>query len=266
MAAWTEGARLDRIPVWSLPGLVFGIIGVGFLFTFYDIFDINVSFIQICTQIVPNCTPPSSASYIGLAVLLNLVGCAIGTLVLSPLADRAGRRDLLLVTMVITGLGSVLTAVVDNYAWFVAARTITGVGIGADLWLGLWLTTPATPLPMGLPFAIAGPGFEYGWRIMYLIGGALALIGVLLRFQLPESARWLIARGQLQQAATVIDTMEHRASARVSLAPVERPVVVCVGDLRTLPYTVILGDPMSLGRSRLDPESMARAAALRGEA
>ena len=276
-------ARLDRIPVWSLPSLFIGIIGVGFLFTFYDIFDINVSFIQTCTQIVPNCTPPSAASYIGLPVLLNLVGYVIGTLVLSSLADRAGRRDLLLVTMVITGLGSVLTAVVGNYAWFVAARTITGIGIGADLaivntyinemaprhgrarytaliflfsalgavlgiWLGLWLTTPATPLPMGLPFAVAGPGFEYGWRIMYLIGGALALIGVLLRFQLPESARWLIARGGLQQAAAVIDMMEHRASVRISLAPVERPVVARIGDLQTMPYTVILGDPMYLGR------------------
>ena len=161
-------------------------------------------------------------------------------------------------TMIITGLGSVLTAVVDNYAWFVAARTITGIGIGADLaivntyinemaprhgrarytaliflfsalgavlgiLLGLWLTTPATPLPMGLPFAIAGPGFEYGWRIMYLIGGALALIGVLLCFQLPESARWLIARGRLQQAAAVIDMMEHRASAAYRWRPLSAP-------------------------------------------
>ena len=161
-------------------------------------------------------------------------------------------------TMLITGLGSVLTAVVDNYAWFVAARTITGIGIGADLaivntyinemaprhgrarytaliflfsalgavlgiLLGLWLTTPATPLPMGLPFAIAGPGFEYGWRIMYLIGGALALIGVLLCFQLPESARWLIARGRLQQAAAVIDMMEHRASAAYRWRPLSAP-------------------------------------------
>jgi MFS transporter, putative metabolite:H+ symporter len=67
-------ARLDRIPIWSLPGLFIGIIGVGFLFTFYDIFDINVSFIQTCTQIVPHCTPPSAANYIGLPVLLNLVG------------------------------------------------------------------------------------------------------------------------------------------------------------------------------------------------
>ena len=63
-------ARLDHIPVWSLPGLFIRIIGVGFLFTFYDIFDINVSFIQTCTQIVPNCTPHSAANYIGLPVLL----------------------------------------------------------------------------------------------------------------------------------------------------------------------------------------------------
>ena len=244
-------ARLDRIPIWSLPGLFIGIIGVGFLFTFYDIFDINVSFIQTCTQIVPHCTPPSAANYIGLPVLLNLVGYVIGTLILGPLADRAGRRDLLLVTMVITGIGSVITGVVNNYAWFIVARTITGVGIGADfaivntyinemaprqgrarytalifffsalgavlgIWLGLWLTTPATPLPLGLPFAVASPDFEYGWRVMYLIGGLLALVGVLLRFQLPELARWLIARGRLAAAVEVIETMERRASRRVS--------------------------------------------------
>jgi putative MFS transporter len=102
-------ARLDRIPTWSLPYLYIGIIGAGFLFTFFDIFDINVSFIQTCVQIVPGCTPETSANYLGLPVLLNLVGYVIGTLILSPLADRFGRRDMLLVTMVITGLGSLYT-------------------------------------------------------------------------------------------------------------------------------------------------------------
>ena len=275
-------ARLDRIPIWSLPGLFIGIIGVGFLFTFYDIFDINVSFIQTCTQIVPHCTPPSAANYIGLPVLLNLVGYVVGTLILGPLADRAGRRDLLLVTMVITGIGSIIMAVVDSYAWFIVARAITGIGIGADLaivntyinemaprqgrarytalifffsalgavlgiWLGLWLTTPATPLPLGLPFAVAGPDFEYGWRVMYLVGGLLALVGVLLRFQLPESARWLIARGRLEAATAVIQTMEHRASRRVVLSPVQRPAVVRI-DQEKLPYSAILGDPVYRGR------------------
>ena len=73
------------------------------LFTFYDIFDIDVAFIQACTEIIPRCTPPAVAHYIGLPVLFNRVGYVIGTLISSPLAGRAGRRGLLLVTMVITG-------------------------------------------------------------------------------------------------------------------------------------------------------------------
>src|SRR5213593_2721381 len=83
-------ARLDRIPIWSLSYLFIGIIGIGFLFTFFDIFDINVSFIQTCTQIVTGCTPLNAASYLGLPVLLNLVGYVIGALFISPFADRFG--------------------------------------------------------------------------------------------------------------------------------------------------------------------------------
>jgi MFS transporter, putative metabolite:H+ symporter len=278
-------ARLDRLSVWSLPRLFIGIIGTGFLFTFYDIFDINVSFIQTCVAIVPNCEPETAAQHLGLPVLLNLVGYVIGTLMLSPLADRAGRRELLLVTMVISGVGSALTALVSNYSWFVVARTITGIGIGADLaivstyinemaprqerarytslifffsalgavagiWLGLWLTTPPTPLPLGLPFALAGPNFQYGWRIMYAIGGLLAVIGILLRFQLPESPRWLITRGRVEEADQVVRMMEAIAESRGPLRAVERAPAVSVAPA-VLPYAAILRDPTYLRRTFL---------------
>src|SRR6266571_3382009 len=139
-------ARQDRIPAWSFPYLFIAIIGVGFLFTFFDIFDINVSFIQTCTQIVTGClpgpppgltsAPPGlvlASDKLGLPVLLNLVGYVIGALILSPLADRFGRRDILLVTLVITGLGSLYTAFVGDYTNFIIARIITGIGVGADL-------------------------------------------------------------------------------------------------------------------------------------
>jgi len=76
-------ARQDRIMVWALPAAAFVVIGVGFMFTFYDIFDINVSFIQTCTQIVPGCTPAVASQSIGIPVLLNLVGYVIGALGLS---------------------------------------------------------------------------------------------------------------------------------------------------------------------------------------
>ena len=252
-------ARLDRIPTWALPRLFALIIGIGFLFTFYDIFDINVSFIQTCHALVPGCTPARSNDYIGLPVLFNLVGYVLGTLVLSPLSDRLGRRKLLLTTMTLCGIGSALTAVAHAYTTFVAARAFTGVGIGADLavvntyigelaprdgrarytamifvysavgavlgiWIGLWLTMPATPLPLGLPFALAGGAFDYGWRIMYLVGASLAGIGVLLRLWLPESPRWLLARGRFGEADRMITDMEARAHAINPLPPVPQQI------------------------------------------
>lgn len=277
-------ARIDRIPIWALPSLFAGVIGIGFLFTFYDIFDINVSFIQTCMELVKGCTPPTSAEYIGPPVLLNLAGYVVGTLFFSPLADRAGRRDLLLVTMLVTGIGSILTALVTSYMWFNVARLITGIGIGADLaivntyigemapkgararytamififsalgavlgiWVGLWLTTPATPLPLGLPFALASKGFDYGWRVMYLIGGVLALVGVLLRFQLPESPRWLVSRGRLEEAEAVVAEMEARASAMGPLPAVDPASVVEPKTEERMPYSAIFSSPVYRSRT-----------------
>lgn len=267
-------ARIDRIPNWALPKLFAFIIGIGFLFTFYDIFDVNVSFIQTCSALVAGCTPMKSAEYIGLPVLLNLLGYVVGTLVLSPLSDRMGRRDLLLITMILTGLGSALTAVVQSYDQFIWARILTGIGIGADLaivntyiaelappggrarytsmiyifsaigallgvWVGLWLTTPATPLPFGLPFAVASAGFTYGWRVMYAIGAVLALIGVLMRFQLPESPRWLVSKKRYDEANQVITEMETRAHAIFPLPPVPEVIPPPPPVEQSMPFSAI---------------------------
>ena len=297
-------ARLDRITVWALPLLFLFTIGLGFLFTFYDIFDINVSFIQTCTQIVPKCLaapPPGATSLppgfveasdkLGLPVLWNLIGYVIGALSLGPLADRFGRRNMLLLTLLITGLGSLYTAFASDYLTFIIARTITGVGIGADLaivntyinevapqggrakytsfifinsalgaflgiWLGLILTTPQAPFPLGLPFAQVivdpktGVFLGNGWKIMYIVGAALALIGILLRVQLPESPRWLATRGRLKEADTVVRDMEQRASRKHPLAPVGADVPMPTREPRA-GYIEILTNPLYLSRTVL---------------
>jgi MFS transporter, putative metabolite:H+ symporter len=242
-------SRLERLDVWSLSYLYIGIIGLGFLFTFYDIFDINVSFIQSCVDLKSGCTPHNALGALKLPLLLNLAGYVIGTLALSPVADRIGRRNMLMFTMLITGLGALWSALAADYTQFVLARIVTGVGIGADLaivntyigevaptngrakftsliffmsslgaflgvWVGLVLTTESAPWPEGLSWAQAGPGFEDGWRWTYAIGALLALVAILLRFELPESPRWLLSRGRTQEADAVVTEMELRAAKR----------------------------------------------------
>jgi putative MFS transporter len=246
-------ARLDRLDVWAMPFLFIGIIGLGFLFTFYDVFDINVSFIQTCVALKPGCTPANALGTLRVPVALNLAGYVLGTLALSPLSDRIGRRNMLLVTMVLTGLGSLWTALAPDYINFVLARVLTGMAVGADLaivntyvgevaprrnrakwisvifvnsslgallgiWLGLFLTTPPAPWPNGLSFAQAGPGFTDGWRWMYAVGALLALVAIVLRVQLPESPRWLVGQNRIEEADEVVAEMEQRASRNGPLA------------------------------------------------
>jgi MFS family permease len=283
----TIAARVERIDVWALSYLFIGIIGTGFLFTFYDIFDINVSFVQTCVQIKPGCTPEKALDALTVPVVLNLAGYVIGTLVLSPIADTIGRRNMLLITMLITGAGSLYNALAPGYDNFVIARVITGIGIGADLaivntylgevaprrgrarytaviftmsalgaffgvWGGLLLTTESGHWPLGLPFALAGPSFENGWRWMYGIGALLALIAILLRFELPESPRWLAGRGRLEEADAVVTAMETRASRHGPLAepvPVDEEAAQPVKRMPALStYRELFTDPRYVRR------------------
>jgi putative MFS transporter len=279
-------ARQDRIPVWALSRLFIGVIGLGFLFTLYDIGDINVSFVQTCVEIVSGCQAQTASHYLGLPVLLNLLGYVIGALFLSPLADRYGRRDLMVMTMVITGLGSLYTVFVGDYTNFIIARVITGIGVGADLalvntyinevapnqgrgkyttlifmlgqvgavlgiWLGLLLATPAEPFPFGLPFALASASFSEGWRVVYGVGASLAILGLMLRFNLPESPRWLISQGRITEAEFVVSNMEKLALTRIAeLPPVSQELPVRI-VARNTGYSEIFGNSLYLKRTVL---------------
>jgi len=248
-------ARMDRIPMWSLSYIFIGILGLGFLFTFYDIFDINVSFVQTAITLF-HASGPEIPTLLGPIVLLNLIGYIIGALLLSPVSDMMGRRKMLMITMLITGIGSLYNALANDYINFLIARTITGIGVGADLaivntyigevapinargkytalvflfstlgstlgiWLGLYLTTPPAPFPFGLPFAVGNSGYfaVNGWRIMYYIGALLALISLLLRVSLPESPRWLITKGKIEEAEKIVEMMEAKASKKLGKLP-----------------------------------------------
>ncbi|QIW23568.1 MFS transporter [Sulfolobus sp. S-194] len=277
-------ARLDRLPTWAFNYILLGIIGVGELFTFFDIFNINVSFVQTAVTLF-HVSPAQAAPLLGPVVLGNLAGYVVGSLLLSPIADRIGRRDMLMITMLIMGLSSLYNAFAPNYINFLIARTLTGIGVGADLaivntyvsevspisyrskyvsaififstvggflaiWLGLLFTTPPAPFPQGLPIALGGSGFfaVNGWRIMYIIGATLALVGLALRFRLPESPRWLESKGRISEAEMIVNLMEEKVTSKGYKLPSLPSLIPVYKSSKSVPYSEIFTNSSYLKR------------------
>jgi putative MFS transporter len=250
-------ARLDRIPIWSLPGSYLVIIGIGYFFTFYDIADIGYGMPAISKQF-----HLSGSDITFVALSIGLIGYAFGSIVIGGLSDRFGRLRILLLTMGLTGLGSFLDASANGVVTLSIWRFLTGMGVGADLnlvstYLGEMapaarrgrianvtflvgiLGQAVTPL---VALALV-PRFVIGWRLLFIIGGVIATIGLVARFQLPESPRWLALHGRVGEAEEIVGRMERAAVAKgVSLpepreeAALAARTTVSFGDLLVQPY------------------------------
>ena len=74
-----------------------------------------------------------SGAQIGLLLSAGLFGMAAGSIFLAPLADKIGRRLLILVCLVIAGLSMLGCALVQSHGMLAALRFITGIGVGGIL-------------------------------------------------------------------------------------------------------------------------------------
>ncbi len=135
----------------------------------------------------------------------GLVGIMIGALLFGPLADRIGRRPVLIVCTVLFGICSLLTARADSLASLLVYRLITGLGLGGALPNAIALTaeyapkrlraTAVTAMFCGFSIGAAAGGFvaaglisRYGWQSVFIAGGVTPLlVAVLLMALLPES-------------------------------------------------------------------------------
>jgi MFS family permease len=246
-------ARLDRLPRHAVSYAATGITGLALFVVFFCNFDMNVSFIQTCTALQPGCSPETAQAFLALPVCLFLVGYFVGCLVVAPRSDRAGRRPVMVAAVLFAAVGSLLTAVAGGYVLFVTARAVTGVAMGAMLSVGntyigevapararatytartfvlcafgatcgiaagLLLCTPAAPFPEGLPIALGG-ALSGGWRVVYGIAAAVAVASVIALTWLPESPRWLIEHGRLEDADRIVTALERRAMRRGGQLP-----------------------------------------------
>lgn len=144
----------------------------------------------------------------------GLFGLMIGALLLSPLADRVGRKRVIVASAVAFGFATLATLLAGNVEELMVVRFITGLGLGGALPNAPAMTAEFSPMRRratmvmtmfcgfsagaavgGLIAAALIPAF--GWRAVFLVGGLapLALAPVLVVL-MPESPRFLALSGR----------------------------------------------------------------------
>jgi MFS transporter, AAHS family, 4-hydroxybenzoate transporter len=149
---------------------------------------------------------------VGQIISSGLFGMMIGALAFGPIADRIGRRPVLLICPLIFGAGSLLTATASSYGGLMAFRVLTGLGMGGAMPNAIALTAEFMPrrsraisvtaMFCGFSIGAAVVGWiaaavipRWGWQGVFVIGGALPIAITAVSFALlPESIRFLLRR------------------------------------------------------------------------
>ena len=177
-------------------------------------------------------TAASIAASFGLTVpqalqtgTLFFLGMLIGAAGFGRLADRIGRRRVLIVTVACDALFGTLSVFAPDFTILLALRFLTGVAVGGTLpvdyammaeflparnrgrWLvmleGFWAI--GTLIVALAAWAVSLSGVADGWRYIFAITAIPAIMGVGLRFLVPESPLYLLRQGKTAQAKTILD-------------------------------------------------------------
>lgn len=169
---------------------------------------------------------PDKAAF-GAVLSFGLIGMMVGALVFGPLADRIGRRPVLLICPLIFGAGSLLAGNAGSVNELLVFRLVTGLGMGGAMPNAIALTAEYMPRRIraiavttmfcGFSLGSAAVGWvaapvipSLGWPWVFRIGGLLPIAITAVAFaRLPESVRFLVrrdardarARGYLAQLA-----------------------------------------------------------------
>lgn len=213
-------------PLW-----VFGIailVGVGGILYGYDIGVISGALLFIDKVI------PLSDTQIGVIVGAVLAGGLGGTLIAGPLTDRFGRRLGIAISSIIFILGVLCILLAHSFIALLVARLLLGIGVGiVSVAVPLYVTELVLKEDRGkyvtffqlfLTFGIVLAYFvdlaftpSGSWRAMFamvLIPAIILLVGVI---RLPESPRWLIAKGEIDKARQVLDRTRSKDRAETAL-------------------------------------------------
>jgi MFS transporter, AAHS family, 4-hydroxybenzoate transporter len=148
-----------------------------------------------------------------------LVGLMIAAMASGPIADRVGRRSVIIVSVVVFAIFALLTARATTLGELVALRFPPGLGLGGAMPNAVALTSEYTParlrpvvvgaifvgMPAGAVVASQAAAIMipwWGWRSVFVLGGVLPLaLAIVLVALLPESAEWIESRARGRAAS-----------------------------------------------------------------
>jgi len=226
---------LDEAPIGAAHRRLFAIVGVGLMVDSFDIFIASGIFSALLHERMANLTELSQLA------AATALGLALGALIGGVVADRFGRRLTILGGAVVVTIGAFASMAAPDLQALIVTRGVTAFGLGIENVLaygilieflprrmrGTGMTalalfaTCAAPLSLILSYYIApSPG---GWRLLFGFVAASSAAILLMRFSLPESARWLATRGRLDEARTIVmrfaPKLDEATSAKVADSP-----------------------------------------------
>jgi putative MFS transporter len=224
------GARLDRLPTSSFHRRILWLIGAGM---FLDSFDI-----YLAGGVLGELTRSGWSNITLNAAFLSstFVGMLIGAFCAGLLGDAKGRKFTYQFNLAIFGLASLAGAVAPNMTFLIACRFFMGLGLGAEIVIGYSSIGEFIPpnvrgrwssylslITNSALFASTALGYliipTVGWRAMFAIVGIGALAVWLMRKTMPESPRWLDAKGRHAEADQLLKAIEAESVRGQPLPP-----------------------------------------------
>jgi MFS transporter, putative metabolite:H+ symporter len=231
--------RIDRLPASREIWRILLLAGVAWLIESYDI------------GIMGNALPSLSAQYqpssflTGTLTTASTFGLVIAIIPAGRLADRIGRKQVLILGTAWYALFTLLCGFSSNISLLIAFRFISGLGMGAvfpipyamaseltsrhirgamTAFLDSFLSFGYFLSPLLALWLIPNLGVDVGWRILFYIGGIPLLYVPVLYKWLPESPRWLQIKGRHDEADRIVRYLENAVERRTG-APLPEPEI-----------------------------------------
>lgn len=205
-----------------------GIAGLGWMF---DAMDVGILSFVIVALANEWALTPGQMGWIG---SVNSIGMAVGALVFGIFADRVGRKNIFIITLVLFSVASGLSALSTSLAIFLIFRFFVGMGLGGELPVASTLVSESVEAKERGRIVVLLESFwaagwliaavisyfvipEHGWRIALIITALPAFYAIYLRLKLPDSPQFTAKRVRDRTYGQNIKAVWSKAYAKPTL-------------------------------------------------